>query len=283
MTHGRLFFVDIETVPDREVLPADFAEDAFPAKPIQHRIVAISFLAAALIREGGREQYVVEECRSGGELASTEEQLLAGFWRRFERDKPRVVTWNGRGFDLPVLVQRAFVYGIPANYWHQGGDRSGYRYRYAVESHCDLMDALADHGASKALKLEEAAVALGLPGKIGGHGSEVRDMVAAGKLAEVRAYCESDVLNLFVLYVRWAFITGRIDALSHNAALDSLVAYLERERAERPHLGTFIDAWCSSTRPAPMHVLVPLRDRVVVTGESEHLRSEDVLTQGTTS
>jgi 3'-5' exonuclease len=234
MSHGRLFFVDIETVPDREVLPADFGEDDFPAKPIQHRVVAISFLSAALVRDGNREFYTVEECRSGGELISTEEQLLAGFWRRFERDKPRVVTWNGRGFDLPVLVQRAFVYGIPANYWHQAGDRwTGYRHRYGVESHCDLMDALADHGASKALKLEEAAFALGLPGKIGCHGSEVREMVAAGRLADVRAYCESDVLNLFVLYVRWAFITGRTDAagLGRRHAAGTLQGALNPIRA----------------------------------------------------
>jgi predicted PolB exonuclease-like 3'-5' exonuclease len=151
-------------------------------------VVAISFISAALMREGRFEHYTLEECRSGGDVTSSEEQLLRGFWHRFERDKPRVVTWNGRGFDLPVRVQRAFVYGIPANYWHRAGHRfTGYRHRYGVESHCDLMDALADHGASMALKLEEAAVALGLPGKIGGHLSEVRDMVARGDLASVRA------------------------------------------------------------------------------------------------
>jgi predicted PolB exonuclease-like 3'-5' exonuclease len=200
--HSQILFVDIETVPDTEILPVDFAADAFPPKPIQHRVVAISFLAASLVRDGRSEGYAVEECRSGGDPGASEEQLLRGFWKKFERDKPRIVTWNGRGFDVPVLVQRAFVYGIPANYWHQAGDKwSGYRHRYAVESHCDLMDALADHGASNAQKLEEAAIALGLPGKIGGHGSEVRDMVAAGNIAGVRAYCESDVLKLFVFYM----------------------------------------------------------------------------------
>jgi 3'-5' exonuclease len=123
MTHSTLLFLDIETVPNRVILPPDFGEDAFPPKPIQHRVVAISFLSASLVSEGGTERYVAEECRSGGDLASTEEQFFREFWRRFERDKPRVVTWNGRGFDLPVLVQRAFIYGIPANYWHQSGDR----------------------------------------------------------------------------------------------------------------------------------------------------------------
>jgi hypothetical protein len=116
-----------------------------------------------------------------------------------------------------------------------------------------------------------------------GHGSEVREMVAAGRLADVRAYCESDVLNLFVLYVRWAFITGRIDAPGHNAALDSLVAYLDRERASRPHLGAFLDGWRSSDRPRPMHVPLPPEPRLVVPpDEGVHLRSEDMLTTAIT-
>src|SRR5215471_18972691 len=167
--HSRLLFLDIETVPNRAILPAEFGDDDFPTKPIQHRVVAISFLAASLLREGRSESYAVEECRSGGELDASEELLLRGFWQKFEREKPRVVTWNGRGFDIPVLAQRSFMYGIPANFWHQAGDRwTGYRHRYVVESHCDLMDALADHGASRPLKLDEAALAVGLPGKIGG-------------------------------------------------------------------------------------------------------------------
>jgi predicted PolB exonuclease-like 3'-5' exonuclease len=278
--HSRVLFIDIETVPDREILPADFAGDAFPAKPIQHRVVAISFLACSLLREGPSERYAVEECRSGGDQGATEEQLLRGFWQKFERDKPRVITWNGRGFDVPVLVQRAFVYGIPVSYWHQAGDRwTGYRHRYAVESHCDLMDALAEHGASKQLKLEEAALALGLPGKIGGHGSEVRDMVAAGNIAAVRAYCESDVLNLFVLYVRWAFITGRIDISANNSALESLVGYLEIERQTRPHLGQFLDQWRGSQRPAAMMIRSAsgAAEKVAAPPAADHLRSEDVL------
>jgi len=95
--HSRLLFLDIETVPDTEILAADFSANAFPPKPIQHRVVAISFLSASLVRDGRFERYVVEECRSGGELDPTEEHLLRGFWREFDRNRPRVVTWNGRG------------------------------------------------------------------------------------------------------------------------------------------------------------------------------------------
>ena len=82
-------------------------------------------------------------------------------------------------------------------------------------------------------------------------------MVAAGHIADVRAYCESDVLNLFVMYVRWALVTGRIDATGHNAALQSLIDYLSAERATRPHLGEFLDQWRSSRRPAAIFVPLP--------------------------
>ena len=102
-------------------------------------------------------------------------------------------------------------------------------------------------------------------------------MVARGDLASVRAYCESDVLNLFVLYVRWAYLTGRVDAAGHNAALDSLIAYLEQERSARPHLGNFLDGWRASTRPAPMHVPGPLVERALPPAADDHVRSEDVL------
>jgi 3'-5' exonuclease len=98
------------------------------------------------------------------------------------------------------------------------------------------------------------AVALGLPGKIGGHGAEVAAMVGRGELEQVRAYCEADCLNLFVLHVRWALLTGKVGAAGHNASLESLVRCLEEERGGRPHLGEFLDRWRAFSRPVPMFV-----------------------------
>jgi hypothetical protein len=102
-------------------------------------------------------------------------------------------------------------------------------------------------------------------------------MVAAGNLAGVRAYCESDVLNLFVLYVRWAFVTGRINAASHNAALESLIGYLEGERLSRPHLGRFLDLWRASPRRVSMMLPVPPTEREDECKPMDHIRSEDML------
>jgi len=165
----------------------------------------------------------------------------------------RMATWNGRAFDMAVLQMRSMMHGLTADAWTQRGNRwNNYTQRYAPDWHCDLMEVLSDYGASPRMGLEEAARAMGLPGKIGGHGSEVATMVEQGDIEQVRAYCEGDVLNLFALYVRWALLTGRSDAAGHDASIEGLVRYLEEGRAERPHLGEFLDAWCASSRPHAM-------------------------------
>lgn len=108
------------------------------------------------------------------------------------------------------------------------------------------MDAVSEHGATPRLTLEEAAATLGLPGKLGEHGARVASMIQAGEIERVRAYCETDTLNLAVLYLRWAHLTGRTDAGAHDRAVLGLMDYLDRERASRSHLGRFVDAWRAS-------------------------------------
>ena len=116
------------------------------------------------------------------------------------------------------------------------------------------MEQLSDYKACASMSLDDVALALGLPGKIGGHGSEVEAMVHRGEIDNVRAYYEGDCLNLFILYVRWALLSGRIDRAGHNASLQSLIECLESERDARSHFGTFLDRWRATTRPMPMFV-----------------------------
>lgn len=113
--HERLVCLDIETVPDRSLIP-EWQSGKFPPKPIWHKVVAISFVEATLEKGPDRaERYVVRACRSGGQADWDEERLLRKFWEEFfSGPQARVVTWNGRGFDLPVLRVRAMMYGISA-------------------------------------------------------------------------------------------------------------------------------------------------------------------------
>jgi predicted PolB exonuclease-like 3'-5' exonuclease len=242
--HDSILALDIETVPDVRLLPDGWPAERFP-KNAWHRIVAISFVTADILRDvDGREAYAVTDCRSGGEPGWDEARLLAAFWRFFEAGRYRVVTWNGRAFDMPTILARSMMHGIDAAAWFRRGTRwEGYRHRFATDWHTDLMDAMSEHGASPRMTLEEAAAVLGLPGKLGEHGSHVAELVAAGEIGRVRAYCETDCLNLVVLYLRWAHLTGRSDVGAHDQAIIGLMDLLDRRRGTRPHLGRFLDAW----------------------------------------
>ena len=272
---SRLLVFDIETIPDRQLLPEPplGTDEPFP-KTFHHQVIAISFVSAQIAETRGIERYDVEECRSGGTLISTESDLLRGFWARIDREKPCVVTWNGRTFDLPVLVQRAFIHGIPMRYWHQAGDRwNRYRHRYSPDWSCDLMDVLWDHGASKHLKLAETAVAAGLPGKLGIDGSKVAEMFNAGRLNEIRFYCETDVLNLYGLYLRWSYIAGKIDADGYEYASAGLMKLLDAERKDRPHLGQFLDNWRKTHKP----IYATATAEQLSTSPAEHILSDHIL------
>ena len=238
----RLLVVDIETVPDRERLPA--TGTGFPT-PIFHKVACLSFVEARITTDrDGQEGYAVTACRSGGEADWDERRILEQWWAYFSREPSRLVGWNSRGFDMPVLLQRSMLHGLSARRWFCTSARGhGYNYRYSDAWHCDLMDRLSDYGACAKPGLDETAAACGLPGKMVAHGSEVETLVAAGRIAEVRAYCEVDTLNTFLLYCRHALLTGRTSEQAHARATQSLVTYLDGESADRLHLKRFLEQW----------------------------------------
>lgn len=239
----RLVVLDTETTPDRERIPASQAAK-FP-KTLYHRISCISFVEAEITLDpDGGERYAITACRSGGEADWDERRLLEQFWRYFAQRPTRASGWNTRGFDIPVILQRSLLHRVPATPWFGGGSsRDGYRHRFSDTWHADLMDLLADHGACAKLSLDEAAAACGFPGKMVAHGSEIEALVAAGRIDEVRHYCEIDTLNTYGLYLRYALLTGRTTRAGHDAAIHDFAGYLDRERAPRPHLGLFLDRW----------------------------------------
>ncbi|NNM73850.1 3'-5' exonuclease [Enterovirga sp. DB1703] len=215
-------------------------------KPLWNRIVCVSFVEARIERAApdGPETYAVERVASGGDVDWDEPRILAGFWRLLERGNYRLATWNGRSFDLPVLRARAFVHGISTGVWHRRGGRwDGYGQRYSDEYHADVMDLLSAHGAAAKMRLDEAAKAIGLPGKIGENGAMVADLYANGDLPRIRAYCETDTIQTFYLYNRYALLSGRTNRSGHDASAASMTEYLQRERIARPHLGIFLDHW----------------------------------------
>ncbi len=268
MRHRSLIVFDIETVPDTEAVPAltgiddpDVAarrdaltryhleitdgRNPFPRQPF-HRVVAISFLRAEIEHDAEGERYHLAELRSGGTPSTDEAGLVAGFFQFLDRQRPRLVTFNGRGFDLPVLRYRAMRHGVAAPVLHQSKDRwNAYSSRYSDDWHCDLLDVLSDRGASARVRLNEICAVLGLPGKPGMDGADVMTRFDAGDIGGIRDYCETDVLNTYLLYLRHMHHRGTLPADGFRKANADLLAYLEAEAPERPHLGAYLAAWAA--------------------------------------
>lgn len=181
-----------------------------------------------------------------GEAEDPEEELIRRFFEGIGRYVPQLVSWNGSGFDLPVLHHRALIHGVAAaKYWDWGDDDKEFRYnnylgRYHTR-HLDLMEVLACYQPRACASLDTMARLCGFPGKLGMDGSEVYAAVSAGRLDEVRRYCETDVMNTFLVYQRFRLMRGELTNEEYAGEMA-----LVRERigsTGAPHWQQFIAAW----------------------------------------
>lgn len=201
------------------------------------RVVAIS---CALRSDEGLRVW------SLGAAEESEPQLIKRFFDGIEKYKPQLVSWNGSGFDLPVLHYRSLIHGVPGCcYWDQGDvDRdfkfNNYLSRFHTR-HTDLMDVLAGFQNRAWAPLDEIAQLCGLPGKLGMDGSQVHEAVARGDLAAVRNYCETDVCNTYLLFLRFQLIRGALDSEAYEREVGVVRAFLAEQSA--PHWRQFDAAW----------------------------------------
>jgi 3'-5' exonuclease len=248
---------DIETVPDVELGRRLFGltglDDAAVAKAmfaqqrassgaeflphLQQRVVAISCVLRA------REQLTVW---SLGDLSSGEGELLLRFFDGIEKYLPDLVSWNGGGFDLPVLHYRSLKAGVQApRYWETGDNDTSFRYNNYLSRyhwrHLDLMDVLSSFQPRARASLADMAGLLGFPGKLGFSGEQVWGAVLAGELAAVRNYCETDVLNTYLVYQRFRLMRGELSAGEY--AKEIAFAREKVAAADAPHWKAFLAAW----------------------------------------
>jgi predicted PolB exonuclease-like 3'-5' exonuclease len=251
---------DIETVPDcagirrlyglPESLPdAEVAEVAFQKRrtltgsdflaPHLHRVVVIS----CVLREAdGLRIWSIGEPEVG------EAAAIQRFFDGVEKLVPQLVSWNGGGFDLPVLAYRGLANGVhAAKFWDQGEDDRDFRWNNYVSRyharHLDLMDVLAMYQPRNNAPLDEVAQIAGLPGKIGIGGAGVWPAFLDGRIAEIRAYCEADTVNTYLLWLRFQQLRGVLDAKQYRGECDLLRAHLQRQG--EPHWREFLGLWTS--------------------------------------
>jgi predicted PolB exonuclease-like 3'-5' exonuclease len=248
---------DIETVPDvelgRRLYDIADLDDASVAKvmsfkqkqarnteflpPPLQRVIGIS---AVLRTPDGLHIF------SLGDEQSSERELVQRFFDGLERYRPVLVSWNGAGFDLPVLHYRALKHGVSAQrYWEVGEADRDFRYNNYLSRfhwrHVDLMDVLSGYQSHGRASLETVAQLLGLPGKLGLSGDRVWASYLRGEITAIRHYCEIDVLNTYLIFLRFELVRGVLDAAQYAAEVALLGAKLES--SEHAHLRGFHAAW----------------------------------------
>jgi hypothetical protein len=253
---------DIETIPDIEggetVYDLKGLDDKSTAKAMFHlrkqktgndflplhlqKIAAISVLFRGMGDDMGHEVSV----QSLGDQDSSEAELLSLFFDKIEQRTPTLVSWNGSGFDLPVIHYRALRNKVSApGYWEKGENNGAFRYdnylsRYH-ERHTDLKDVLASYNSQAAAPLDEISMLLGFPGKMGMDGSQVWREYLKGNLKGIRAYCETDVLNTYLVYLRYEFMRGNLNAEEMEQEYALLHDFLDN--SGQNHFQAFSKSW----------------------------------------
>jgi 3'-5' exonuclease len=249
---------DIETVPDiaglrilhglnERVSDAEVAEMAFQQRRqatgsdfIQHHLQRVVAISCAL-REG--DHFKVW---SLGEAGEDEGSLIQRFFDGIDRYTPQLVSWNGGAFDLPVLHYRGLIHGVQcARYWEMGEDDRDFKWnnyisRYHLR-HLDLMDLLAMYTGRANAPLDDMAKLIGFPGKQGLDGSQVWDACQQGKLGEIRNYCETDVVNTYLVYLRFQMMRGHLSREGYRE--ECALARSELTKLHLPHWHEFLAAW----------------------------------------
>ena len=252
---------DIETVPDvefgRRLYDLEGIDDAHVGAVMfaqrrqqtgseflpfeQQRVVAIS--VALRSRDGFRVW-------SLGEAGAGEREIIERFFHGIEEYTPDLVSWNGAGFDLPVLHHRALKHGISApRFWETGDEDQSFRWNNYLSRfhwrHTDLMDVLSGFQGRGRVSLGTVALLLGLPGKLGMRGEEVWGAWQAGRIEAIRQYCEADVLNTYLIWLRFQLLRGRLTGPAHASECARVRSWLEASGAA--HFREFLAAW----PPAP--------------------------------
>jgi len=249
---------DLETIPDvsglRTLLGSDaalsdaeVAAQAFAARRektgsdfLQHHLHRVAAISCVFRDDEGFR------VRSLGSLDDAEPKLIQDFYRIVERYTPQLVSWNGGGFDLPVLNYRALIHGInAARFWEMGDEDRDFKWnnylsRYHTR-HLDLMDHLAMYTGRANAPLDDLAKLCGFPGKMGVDGSQVWSLYQEGLLQEIRDYCETDVVNTYLVYCRYQLLRGRLTRDAYDAEIALVRTSLQT--IDAPHWRDYLSLW----------------------------------------
>ncbi|WP_334187689.1 3'-5' exonuclease [Noviherbaspirillum sp.] len=249
---------DIETIPDvsglrvlhehpASMTDAEVAAAAFAARRektgtdfLQHHLHRVAAISCVFRDDDGFR------VKSLGSLDDAEPKLIQDFFRVIDKYTPQLISWNGGGFDLPVLHYRAMISGVAAaRYWEMGDEDRDFKWnnylsRYHTR-HMDLMDLLALYTGRANAPLDDLAKLCGFPGKMGVDGSQVWNLFQEGRLKEIRDYCETDVVNTYLVYCRFQLMRGMITLAEYEEEVSLVRKALSV--LDGAHWKEYLSAW----------------------------------------
>lgn len=239
---------DIETIPDAELvrntLHFEGDDESVSSQAMQeqesksgsgflplpyHKIIAIS---AVITDDFGFFKKV------SSIDGKNEKEMIENFLAFLDKQNPKLISFNGRSFDVPLLMIRAMKYSLTCNaYFEIENNELGknkwdnYRYRFSQRFHIDLMDHISEFGATRGLKLDVLCSMIGAPGKYDVHGSEVMELFYAGEIEKIKEYCESDVLNTYWLFLKYELLKGNLTIEDFKRSLDIMSIKLNEDKS----------------------------------------------------
>ena len=173
--------------------------------------------------------------------------IAENFWRGWEKyRRPTLVSFNGRGFDIPLLELAAYRYGISVPAWFNSSAKSfeQYRNRFNIDAHLDLHEFLTNFGSSRFNGgLNLAANLIGKPGKMDVQGHMVQDLYDAGKLAQINDYCRCDVLDTYFVFLRSRVVVGELTLDEEHGLVALAKTWLTRKVDELPIYKEYLSRW----------------------------------------
>ncbi len=173
-----------------------------------HKIVAIS---AVIGDEFGK--FIRVSSMDG----KSEKEQVSAFLRFVNSHQPKLISFNGRSFDMPLLMIRALAYNLTCEAYYEVENRDlnknkweNYRARFSDRFHIDLMDSISEFGAVRGLKLDHLCSMASLPGKYDVSGDQVMELFYKDEFTKIKEYCESDVLNTYWLYLKYELLRGNL-------------------------------------------------------------------------
>lgn len=244
---------DCETIPDPDLIRAQLSLEgddtvvSQKAFDLQQEKTGSSFLPVPFHQVVSISAVIANDFGKFEKVSSidgaNEKEMIENFLGFIDKHNPKLVSFNGRSFDIPMLMIRAMKYNLSCPAYFEKENKmlnkskwDNYRYRYSDIFHVDLMDHISDFGAIRGLKLDLLCTMMGIPGKFDVSGDQVFTLYYNNDLKKIKEYCESDVLNTYWLYLKYELLKG-------NLLLDDYRDYLDIMRQKLPQDKSYTTAF----------------------------------------